>query len=185
MNSKLWIGVGGVLLLGILTTAWWYTTTPREVVAYALPLATGDMVASYFFQGAYTGKPDLITKAEQAIDDAKNMLGGEHLADYEIYVSIANQYDLMGNGKKELEYLGKAITVDSTTGLAWHNAGALFDRLGATATARASYERAVEVQPIKLYFSALIDFLKRRYPGDTQAIRDLQGRLENTVEFSP
>lgn len=171
MQKKYWVSIGAAVLLVIAALAVWRLAI-QPVPAYEIPMAQGEQVTTWDFKGAYTGNPGLEAKAQEEIERLTKLLGsGEH-PDYTLYVSIANQYDLLGDGASELVYLEKALAIDATTtGLAWNNAGALFERLGVLATARMAYERAVAAQPIAQYRQTLADFLKKHYPEDTAAIK--------------
>lgn len=189
MNRHLILGALAIVLIA--GTFYWYTSrtalaptlsTPAEGAAssttpavatssqqgktasvppYKLSLVQGDTVASWNFQGAYTGKAELIQKAQTEMARLSAMLGSGQFTDYELYVSIANQYGLLGDGAKEFLYLNKALGIDSTvTGLAWENMGQLLSKLGAYRTAKLAFEKAVAAQPIPQYQQTLSDFLK-------------------------
>jgi tetratricopeptide (TPR) repeat protein len=161
MKNGLWY-VFGVLAVGILAAGgWWYVHQAPELPPYALQLQAGDAVTIWDFKGAYTGSGELTKRATDEITRLKGLFGTKEATAYELYVSIANQYDLLGDGKNELAYLEKALAIDAEhTGLAWYNAGVLYERLGAYHTARFAFEHAAEAQPIPQYQSALSDFLK-------------------------
>ncbi len=137
----------------------------------SLTINPADTIVSWNFAGGAVGNDVSIKKAKDEIVRLNSLLGTGEFSDYLLYVSIANQYNLLGDGASEFEFLKKAIALDSlTTGLAWHNAGQLFTRLGAYKTARTAFERAVAAQPIAQYHQALLYFLKAQYPSDSAAI---------------
>ena len=139
---------------------------------------------SWDFKGAYTGNLELEAKAETEIQRLTGLIGSGEYPDYTVYVSIANQYGLLGDGENELKYLEHALALDATTtGLAWNNAGALFARLGAKATARMCYERAAAAQPTGQYLQALADFLKKQYPEDIVAIKAAEEAVAGATEI--
>lgn len=166
------VGVGDTIVVPIETdkkqTAG--SATARVVVPSSIELTGGDTVASWNFKGAYTGNTELEAKADADIARLTGLLGSGQYSNYILYVSMANQYDLKGDGKNELAYLRKAITEDPATGLAWNNVGQLFVRLGAYTTARVAFERAVAVQPIEQYKRALADFMALYFPRDAAAL---------------
>ncbi len=167
MRKKIGIALGIVLLgaLGVAGLSHWGYFRTRPV--YPMELSLGDTVVSWQFKGAYAESPDLERKAQDEIKRLNSLFGTGGYSDYTLYVSIANQYDLLGDGKNEWSYLKSALAVDATsTGLAWYNAGQLFDRLGAVETARLCLQKAVEAQPIPQYGYALQDLLTRRFPND-------------------
>lgn len=154
---------------GAVTSTTTTTTTKTTKAKTSLSPIDVSTIAVWSFKGAYNERTDLIAKATADISRLTNLLGTGEYTDYTLYVSIANQYDLLGDGKNEYLYLEKAIREDATTtGLAWHNEGQLFLRLGAPALARTAFERAVAAQPIAQYQSVLVDFLKEYYPGSGQ-----------------
>lgn len=184
MNKRAILIAAAVLVLGIVASLLWKQPSAYDEKApsYTIAMAAGEEVASWNFKGAYTGNPELEAKAMADIERLKGLFGEEGRADYSLFVSIANQYDLLGDGKNELVYLEKALAIDpATTGLAWHNAGQLFARLGAYETARMAFEKAVAAQPITQYQRALVDFLSEHFAGDAgiksgqQAIRQSPG----------
>lgn len=120
---------------------------PRPVPT--LPsIAKGDTIASWDFIGAYADNPELIAKANAEITRLLGLIGKGSYPDVSLYVAIANQYELLGDGKQQYDYLGRAIKVaGDTSGLPWHNLGVLMERLGALKTARAAYDKAALIQP--------------------------------------
>ena len=140
---------------------------PAPTAPATLVVNPADRIVSWSFTGAYAGNTELTAKANAEIARFIGLLGTGEYTDYTLYVSIANEYDLLGDGANEFVYLKKALAIDSTkTGLAWYNAGQLFTRLGAFATARTAFERAALVEPVAHYKRALADFLAAHYPGE-------------------
>lgn len=140
------------------------TPSSNRPVSHPLSLANEDIVSSWDFQGVYAGNAELVTKAEDEIKRLTDLLGKGEYSDTALYVSIANQYGLLGKGEREYDYLGRAIWADNeTTGLPWHNLGVLMERLGAYRTARIAYEKATFVQPgLKSWHYAYLEFLTLR-----------------------
>ena len=172
------IGIAAVaLLLGL--GAWWYTAQPAS---YDFEFVAGEEVVSWNFQGAYTGNPELEARAEAEIGRLKGLFGQEGYTDYELYISIANQYGLLGDGKGEYDYLTRALAIDSeATGLAWHNMGKLLERLGALKTARIAYDNMVKAQPVIQYQTERLEFLRAYMPEDTEAIAEAEAQLQGTA----
>jgi tetratricopeptide (TPR) repeat protein len=163
-----------LIIIVLAAGAWWYSNH----TSYKLPIASGDAVASWAFQGARKGNAALEKQPTDEITRLGGLLGGDQSGanddptDYDLYVGIANQYDLLGDGAKEREYLEKALAIDSTkTGVAWHNLGALMNRLGAYNTARIAFAKAVEAQPqVSAYHLARIQFLMDHFASDISAV---------------
>jgi len=131
-----------------------------------------DSIISWNFTGAYADRPDLIAKANAEIARLSGLIGKGIYSDTILFVSIANQYGLLGDGKQEYEYLNRAVEAGgNTTGLPWHNLGVLMERLGALQTARIAYENATLVQPeIKEWHYAYLTFLTARMKNYTTGI---------------
>lgn len=166
MQKRIITGIAIVIVIGMVIglLAWSLGYFETSQPSYQIEMAPGEAVSKWDYQSAYTGNAELIAKAEADIRRLEGLLGSGEYPDYTLYVSIANQYGLVGDGKNELAYLEKALALDTeTTGLAWHNAGQLFARLGAYATARAALERAAAVQPTSQYKEALAEFMTK-YP---------------------
>lgn len=184
MQKKIPLIVGVIALLLIVAGALWFDLRPAPITPYDLQLAEGEQITEWGFEGAYTGSAELETKAQTETKRLEALIGSGEYPDYVLYVSIANQYDLLGDGANELKYLKYALGIDATsTGLAWNNAGALFVRLGAKATARMCYERAAAAQPIGQYLQALADFLKKQYPEDIVAIKAAEEAVAGATEL--
>ncbi len=146
--------------------------SPARTVPELPSIATGDRISSWTFNGVYADNTDLKAKAETEIVRLKDLVGKGTYSDTALYVGIANQYELLGNGSLEYDYLGRAIEVaSSTSGLPWHNLGVLMERLGALETARTAYEKATLIQPeMKVYHLAYLEFLTARMKNDTAGI---------------
>lgn len=140
-------------------------------ILHPLPLAKGDSIALWDFKGAYTGNPELVAKAQTEIKRLSVLLTATTSSVMELSVSIANDYELLGQGREQYEYLGRAIRADRTIGLPWHNLGVLMERLGAFTTARTAYEKATLLQPqLSVYQYAYLEFLIRNMKNDTAGI---------------
>ena len=157
------------------------TTKPamtQKTASYQFALVSGDAVASWNFTGSYKDGGTLEAQANAQVARLKGLLDSGTYTNYELYVSIANQYDLLGDGKNEYTYLNDALAIDSTkTGLAWHNMGTLLARLGAVKSARIAYDRMVTAQPTAQYIRARLEFLQAHMPEDTDAITQAQADL--------
>lgn len=154
------------------TTSFIVATTTVSIikrpVVDPLPIAKGDVIVSWDFVGAYTNNPELVAKADAEIKRITDLLGKGTYTDMAIYVGIANQYELIGDGKKQYDFLIQAVKVGGTTsGLPWHNLGVLMERLGALETARIAYEKSTLVQPqFKFYHYAYLDFITKQMKDD-------------------
>lgn len=158
----------------------------KKPVADSLPIVAGDSIASWDFRGAYTDNPELVAKAQTEIKRLSDLLNTATSSAMILSVGIANQYELLGDGKKQYEYLERAIRANPKNGLPWHNLGVLMERLGAYATARAAYEESTLVQPeLKFYHYAYIEFLTARMKDDAVNIEKAFEFAENSVGQTP
>ena len=153
-----------LVLLGL--GLWWFVSTPTLV-----PIAPEDTITSWNFEGFLNDNGPREAEARQKIKDWESKLGADD--DYQLSVSIAQEYDHLGEGKAAYEYLSRAISVDveKTTGTAWHNLGVLMEKLGAYHTARAAHDRAVEIQPgIAPFQISRVEFMVYHFPEDTAGV---------------
>jgi len=163
------------------------TSTPNRPAPVLPTIAKGDSIASWDFQGAYTNNPELIAKAEAEIARLLGLIGKETYSDAILYVAVANQYELLGDGEQEYNYLSRAIKEDNeTTGLSWHNLGVLMERLGAFETARVAYEKAALIQPgLKEWHYAYFEFLTTRMKDDATDIeKEFAAAIKNLGQDS-
>ena len=157
-------------------------TQPAAAVQHPLPLAAGDTITSWDFKGAYTGNPELVTKAESEIARVKGLLATATSSKMILLVAIANEYELLGKGKEQYDYLGRAVRADSGNGLPWHNLGVLMERLHAYETARIAYKKAATLQPqFDLYHFAYIEFLIQNMKTRTDVIEDAFTAAEKSI----
>lgn len=158
--------------------------TPSPAVKPAFSLVPGDEPTSWYFVGTYNDGGALEARANAEIVRTKGLLNSGKSTNYELYVSIANQYDLLGDGKQEFTYLNYALGIDSTrTGLAWHNMGKLLERLGAYGSARVAYDAMIQAQPTSQYIRARLEFLQAHMPEDTDAIAQAEAALAASKEY--
>ena len=175
-NTQYRFIIAGSLILVILGVgAWWYTSKPDM---YPFTFAAGEEVTSSDFQGVYTGNPELEEKGRSEITRLQGLFGQEGYTDYELYVSIANQYELLGDGKETYNYLRMALAIDPEhTGLAWHNLGKLLERFGVYQSARTAFDAMVKAQPILQYQATRLEFLRAYMPEDTEAIAQAEAAM--------
>ena len=148
------------------------TTSATVAAVKPIPVRLLDTVASWNFTNSYTGNAELEKKANTEINRLTGLIGTNQYSDYSLFVSIANQYDLLGDGNNEFVYLKKALAINSNSGgLAWNNLGQLMERLGAFKTAKMAYANAVAAQPnVGSYQEAELKLLTIHFPQDTSAI---------------
>ena len=154
---------------------------PKEPASFSL--VPGDTVTSWDFAGTRKDGGQLEAAVRADITRLKGLLNSGTYSNYELYVSIANQYEMLGDGGKEYEYLNYALAIDSTkTGLAWHNMGKLLERLGAYNSARVAYDHMIAAQFTSQYIRARLEFLQAHMPWDTDAIKQAEADLSTSVE---
>lgn len=150
--------------------------------AHPLPLAAGDRIASWDFKGAYSGNAELTQKAYDEIARLTELLKTATSSAMILAVGVSNQYEMLGKGKEQYQYLGYAVRADTENGLPWHNLGTLMERLGAFETARIAYEKAVLLQPyMKLYHYAYLEFLTSRMKDNAVVIEKAFQTAEQNI----
>lgn len=161
------------------------SVTPASYsVQTSFAVADGDTIVSWDFKGAYTGNPELVAKAQSEIARLSAILETATSSAMILSVGIANQYELLGDGKKQYEYLERAIKADMniTSGLPWHNLGVLMERLGALETARVAHEKSTVIQPeLKQWHYSYIEFLTSRTKDDTAHIEKAFAFAEKNI----
>ena len=167
MHKTLWT----IAVIAIAASAYyWYSLMPKS----GFSLDSADRIASWELPATHKddgplekGVNEEIARLNEHLEDDKT-----EPPDYQLYVGLANQYSLLGDGKRAYDYLQKALALDSDkTGLALHNMGILLERLGAYESAREALQQAVDVQPhIDAYHAALIRFLMAHYGEDALAV---------------
>lgn len=146
-------------------------TQASRPAAHPLPLAAGDRTPSWDFKGAYSGNAELTQKAYDEIARLTELLKTATSSAMILTVGVSNQYEMLGKGKEQYDYLVKAVRLEPGNGLPWHNLGTLMERLSALETARVAYEKATILQPeVKLYHYAYLEFLTSRMKDSTIAI---------------
>lgn len=167
-RRNLLIGIVAVALL-VGAGVWWYTANH-----FSFPLAEGDTVESWEFQGSHKDGAALEESVRTEITRLEGLYGNPENdpSDYSIHVAIANQYNLLGEGESVKKYLERALAIDSeTTGLAWHNMGSLMARIGATNSARIAYGNAMKAQSqVEQYHLAYLEYLKNYFASDTSVL---------------
>lgn len=169
-----------IALLLIIVGAFYVAKDKDKSESFEHPflVLSSDVINSWEFDGIYKNNKELEEGVYNKIKELENMFDSEEFSDYELYLSLAGQYDLLGKGDKVYEYLGRSLVIDSEhTGVAWQNMGGLMEHLGAYNSAKVAFNRAVEAQPIPVYYLSLIDFLERHFPEDTTSIEDAKAAI--------
>jgi uncharacterized protein len=170
--KKHWLAeVVGLIVVIIIAVGCWYYITKIRV--QTIPINAQDSILSWSFKGAYAGDDALTAKANADITKLTELLGKGQYPDYELFVGIAQDYDYLGDGKSEYQYLEKAIATGRSGGVAWNNFGVLMEKLGAFYTARYAYAQAVAVESqVGAYQEAQLRFLTAHFPQDDSAIEN-------------
>ena len=166
ITKKQWITVGVVLVVAVAAVIGWkhYHTVPVP----AFPINVADTISSWSFKGAYTGNDTLVAQANADITHLKSLLGKGQYDDYDLYIGIGNDDNLLGDGKGAYDNYNQSIAIHPTKGLAYLNVGHLMDEMGAYHTAADAYAKAVAVEPGMLqYHIQRLDFLTRQFPTDS------------------
>lgn len=157
-------------------------TSAKSKPQTSFALRNGDSIASWEFKGAYTGNAELEAKAQSEIKRLSELLATATSSAMILSVGIANQYELIGDGKNQYDYLGRAIQASPDNGLPWHNLGVLMERLGALETARAAHWNAALLNPqLAVYHYAYLEFLIQNMKNDTAGIEKAFAAAEESI----
>lgn len=157
-------------------------TSANHPVQASFAVAQEDNIVSWDFKSVYADNPELVTKAQAEIERLSGLLVTATSSAMILSVGIANQYELLGDGTKQYDYLGRAIQASPENGLPWHNLGVLMERLGAFQTARRAYKQSTIVQPeFPLYHYAYLEFLIGNMKNDAVAIEKAFAAAERNI----
>jgi tetratricopeptide (TPR) repeat protein len=166
---KQWIVSGlGVLIVAV---AGWFLYAHFYTPAF--PINPQDSIASWTFKGAYTGNGTLVAQATADIEHLETLLGTGEYDDYDLYIGIGNDNNLLGNGKAAYDSYNRAAAIHTNKGLAYANIAHLMEELGAFYTAADAYERAVAAESRQLgYHLERLSYLTRQFPTDSARLLD-------------
>lgn len=148
------------------------TTTPSEKKVNVasvgpFPINKADTIVSWDFKGAYTGNATLISQANADSNHLNSLLGKGQYDNYDLYIGIGNDANLIGDGKGAYNAYNHAIAIYPDKGLAYVNLAHLMDELGAYQTAVDAYAKAVAVEPTVLeYHLEQLNYLTQQFPKD-------------------
>lgn len=169
MMKKYWrIALMCMILLAIAVYALVYY---QKVHIPAFPIHSQDTVSSWNFSGPYAGNDTLTQQAHDDITKLTGLIGKGQYDDYDLYIGIANDDNLLGDGKAAYDNYNQAIHLQPAKGLAYVNLAHLMDELGAYQTAANAYTKAVTVEPSVLeYHVERLAYLTRQFPKDNSVI---------------
>jgi len=117
-------------------------------------LSPNDHISTWQWHGAYLDGAQKESDTKKEIARLRSMFGKGSVSDYELYIGIASQYELLGDGKSAYQYLSGAIAKEPKKGLAYMNMGHLMEELGAFTTAHQAYDEAVRLEPTNQAFTS-------------------------------
>lgn len=150
--------------------------TPGTIYAVnTLPISPKDTLASWSFKGSHADGGTLERQVESQIASLKTKINETNPTVQEIYISIANDYELLGDGKSAYNYFLQALNskqrYEQEDGMAWAGLGDLMQTLHAYYTAATAYGNAVKADPGEPSFHvARISFLLSYLPKETALI---------------
>lgn len=142
-NKKI-LGIISVAALVILL-AWFFIFAPSSN-KNSFTLDSSSLPQVWEFKGLYA-TPELDATVQKNIDSLKGRLNDTGADTYDLYVSLAQQYMLIGRGKEAYRYLLRAGDEDPGNSLTFQTMGVLMESLGAQNAAEESFKYAVVVQP--------------------------------------
>jgi len=145
----------------------YYETT--RIVPF--PINSGDTISSWNFTGVYTGNTALTQEASADITKLTGFLGKGQYDDYDLYIGIGDDDNLLGDGKGAYENYNHSIHLYPNKGLAYANLGHLMQELGAYQTAVDAYAKAVAVEPSVLEYQVdRLEYLTQQFPTNNSLI---------------
>lgn len=153
------IGIAGaVILAGCLI--WFFYGTPTQKSSFSLDVKS--LPAVWEYKGLYA-TPELVAQTDKNIANLKEKLKESGADKYDLYVSLAQQYMLIGRGEESYEYLLRAGDEDPGNSITFQTMGTLMESLGAQSAAEEAFKQAIVVQPqIVQNHLALIGFYIRQ-----------------------
>lgn len=128
-----------------------------------IPVDRSDVIASWTIAGAPYAVGS--KNAEIAAGTARIKAGDPDT--YDDYIGNAEDYELMGDGQDAYANYVLAAETNVSKGLAFDDIGELMTKLGAFATAREAYAKAVMAEPtVQLYELSYLQFLTAHAPND-------------------
>jgi len=123
------------------------------------------------FEGSYETSGELTLRAETERERLETLLGSGEFPDYDIYVGIAQQHLLLGEGKKSYENLIIAVGENKARSLAFMNLGGLLGKVGAPESGKTAYEMGLDrddnvqnriqyIQHLEQYFGDDLDLVE-------------------------
>lgn len=147
------------------------TMAVQQASDYLIPIERGDVIASWDSGGYLNDGGVREAEVRSRIIGLKNATGAEN--DYQRYITLAQEYDSLGDGKSSYENLSHAIAADpnQTSGVAWHNMGILMEKLGAYQTAKKAHLQAIAIQPgISSFHISLLELMIYHFTNDAQTV---------------
>lgn len=153
----------GYVVVGIaLLVLGWFIFGGRVRPADTFAIDATLLPNAWEFNGLYA-TPELALQVEKNIANLKEKLNESGADKYDLYVSLAQQYMLIGQGEDAYKYLVRAGDEDPGNSLAFQTMGVLLESLGAQDAAEVALKQAVVVQPqIVQNHLALIGFYVRQ-----------------------
>jgi len=145
--------------------------TTTSVTIKQFPIHAADTIISWNFKGVDTGDATRTAQTNADIANLKSLLGTGKYDDYDLYLGMGNDNNLLGNGKGAYQNFNISISIHPKKGLAYANLAHLMDELGAYYTAADAFAQAVAVEPGTLmYHLDRIAYLTRQFPKDNARI---------------
>lgn len=166
MNKSLKYGVGIIIIVLVVFMIIGFSNSNNENTISLLPAEAG---ISLEYDSLYDSDgEDLVN---EKIDLLKESLDGSP-DDYNRYIDIALQEDLIGNGNEVLANLNEAIKINPENTLAYNNIGTLFEKVGAYESAKNTFAKALEIDDSVVYTHQLIIDLHKSYLNSSDEVME-------------
>ncbi|HEC93988.1 MAG TPA: hypothetical protein ENI56_01270 [Candidatus Kaiserbacteria bacterium] len=115
-----------------------------------------------------TAPATVIQKSNQEIHTLLGELHKGKYPDYDIYLQLGQEYEILGEGKQAYENYRTAGALSPSQGVAMNDIGSLMAHLGALHTAQNAYAQSVARQPaVSLFWVSYLTFLTQYEPKAT------------------
>ena len=122
---------------------------------------------------------------QNKIIDLSKKIGTDIYPNYDIYIQIARDYTLTGEGENAYDFYILAVKDSPQKGLAFNNLGDLLARVGAYHTAHTAFAKAVIVEPsVELYWLSYLRFLTA-YEKKSPATKGVFTKAMNATNSAP
>ncbi len=141
------------------------STTTAVIRATAPKFSIDARDTGFSWKLSNSAPESVIKKSKKEISSLTKELHKGKYSDYNIYLQLGQEYEIVNEGKQAYESYSTASTLKPSQGVAMSNIGLLMARVGAINTARNAYAQSVARQPsVSLFWVLYLKFLAQYEP---------------------